>query len=476
MIGIFLIGAFIISGSLFFNRNRLINYCLLVIFIILLVVFSIAEYSNLNSKEMTFFKPDSLGVLLLISSCIVSIPIIIHGIRYIEKHNVDETPQSRGIFFGAMVLLISASSVVYLSGHIAVTWIFIEITTLSASALIYHHRNLRALEGVWKYVFICAISITFVYIGILFLSLSVKDAGIVDMSFDSLYANADRLNPFWLKLAFLFIFTGFTAKLGLVPMYTAGIDAKDKAPAPAGALLASVLMTAGFVSIYRIYAVMAHTQLAHWANTVIIIAALLSIFVATVYMTRIKNIKRMFAYSGIEHMGLVMLGLAAGGIGVYAAILHVILHTLIKPTLFLQFNQIYWVYQSKSIYDVGNYFKYNKAGAIVVFLGFISATAMPPSGLFISEFMIFQSLFEAHYIAILLTVLILLTMIIWGFGTNIFKLLFTPPISFDETKIPLISPWESLTQYMLLGLAVYLAYNPPAQFVILLKDAVKLIS
>jgi hydrogenase-4 component F len=175
-------------------------------------------------------------------------------------------------------------------------------------------------------------------------------------------------------------------------------------------------------------------------------------------------------------MGLVMLGLAAGGIGVYAAILHVILHTLIKPTLFLQFNQIYWVYQSKSIYDVGNYFKYNKAGAIVVFLGFISATAMPPSGLFISEFMIFQSLFEAHYIAILLTVLILLTMIIWGFGTNIFKLLFTPPISFDETKIPLISPWESLTQYMLLGLAVYLAYNPPAQFVILLKDAVKLIS
>ena len=194
-----------------------------------------------------------------------------------------------------MVLLISACSVVYLSGHIAVTWIFIEITTLSASALIYHHRNLRALEGVWKYVFICAISITFVYIGILFLSLSLKDAGIEDMSFDSLYANADKLNPFWLKLAFLFIFTGFTAKLGLVPMYTAGIDAKDKAPAPAGALLASVLMNAGFVSIYRMYAVLARTPLHHWANTVMIIAAVLSIFVAAVYMTRIKNIKRMFA-------------------------------------------------------------------------------------------------------------------------------------------------------------------------------------
>jgi len=183
----------------------------------------------------------------------------------------------------------------------------------------------------------------------------------------------------------------------------------------------------------------------------------------------------MFAYSSIEHMGLVILGLAAGGIGVYAAILHIILHTLIKPTLFLQFNQVYWVYQSKSIYDVGNYFKYNKVGAILMLLAFISATAMPPSGLFISEFLIFQSMFEAHYIIILIVVLILLTMIIWGFGKNIFKLLFTPPMSIDESKIPLISPWESLSQYILLGLTVYLAYNPPVIFVTLLQDAVKLI-
>lgn len=475
MIGIFLTGALIISGLLFFNRNRLINYTLLAIFIALHIVFTFYEYNHLNIQELVFFRPDAIGVLLLIALSIVSVPVIIHGYRYIEKHNVDETPKSRGLFFGAMVVLISACSVVYLSGHIAVTWIFIEITTLSASGLIYHHRNIRALEGVWKYVFICAISITFVYIGILFLSLSLKQAGIDDMSFDSLYANADKLNPFWLKLAFLFIFTGFTAKLGLVPMYTAGIDAKDKAPAPAGALLSSILMNAGFISIYRVYAIMARTPLQHWANTIMIIAALLSIFVATVYMTRIKNIKRMFAYSGIEHMGLVILGLSAGGIGVYAAILHVVLHTLVKPTLFLQFNQIYWVYQSKSMYDVGNYFKYNKVGAILLLLAFISATAMPPSGLFISEFLIFQSLFEAHYILILLFVLILLTMIIWGFGSNIFKLLFTPPLTINENNIPRISAWESFSQYLLLALAVYLAYNPPVLFVALLQDAVKLL-
>jgi hydrogenase-4 component F len=124
---------------------------------------------------------------------------------------------------------------------------------------------------------------------------------------------------------------------------------------------------------------------------------------------------------------------------------------------------------------VGNYFKYNKTGAVLLLLGFISATAMPPSGLFISEFLIFQSLFQAHYILILAAVLIFLTMIIWGFGTNIFKLLFTPPLTINESRIPKISGYESLSQYILLGLAVYLAYNPPVQFVALLQDAVKML-
>lgn len=473
MITFFLPLALLISALLFFNRSKIVNYTLVIAYGVLLATFALYEFFNPNQLELGYFKNDSLGVLLLVTLAIVAIPALFHGYRYITTHN--ESRKSRALFFFAMTLLLTATGVAYLSNHIAVTWIFVEITTLSASVLIYHHRTPQALEGAWKYVFICAISITFVFIGILFLSLSLKQAGVDDLSFDALQKNYAQLNPFWLKLAFLFIFTGFTAKLGLVPMYTAGIDAKDKAPAPAGALLSSVVMNLGFIGIYRFYAIVAHTEIKDWANTIILIAALLSIFVATVYMTRIKNIKRMFAYSGIEHMGLVMLGLAAGGIGVYAAILHAILHAFVKPSLFFQFNQVYRVYQSKSIYDVGNYFKYNKAGAIVLLLGFISATAMPPSGLFVSEFLIFQSLFEAHRIIILFIVLILLTMIIWGFGSNMFKLLFTPPLEIDESRIPKINPWESFSQYALLALAVYLAYNPPALFVQMIQDAVKLL-
>ncbi len=470
---IYLLSAFAIAGLLFVNRNTILNNILIVIFGILQVCFAIYACYNYKTNSFEYFTFDSLGLLLLVSLTIVTIPALFHSYLYIKRH--DEKPQSRSIYFSALVILLTSISAAYLANHIAVIWIFTELTTISASMLIYHHRNKLALEGTWKYVFICAISITFVFIGILFLSLSLQHAGSNDLSFANLMAYKDQLNPFWLRLAFLFIFTGFTAKLGLVPMYTAGIDAKDKAPAPAGALLASVLMNLGFVGIFRFYAIVAHTPLAHWSSLIIFIAATLSIFVATVYMTKVTNIKRMLAYSGIEHMGIVMLGLAAGGIGYYAAVLHIILHTFVKSSLFFQFNQLYRVFQSKSLQHVGNYFKYNPAGAIVILIGFISATAMPPSGLFVSEFLIFRSLFEGNYIILLVFVLLLLTIVIYAFGKNILKILFLPVQGFDESSVPKISPWESLTQYLLLFTAIWLGLNPPTVFVTLLKDAVNIL-
>jgi hydrogenase-4 component F len=473
MTAIYLISSFAIAGLLFINRKTVINNLLIIIFGLLQTGFTLYACSNYKNVVLEYFTFDSLGLLLLMTLTIITIPALFHSYLYIVRH--EETPQSRAIYFSAIVFLIASISAAYLANHIAVIWIFTEMTTLSASMLIYHHRNKLALEGTWKYVFICAISITFVFIGILFLSLSLQHAGSNDLSFANLLTYKDSLNPFWLRLAFLFIFTGFTAKLGLVPMYTAGIDAKDKAPAPAGALLASVLMNLGFVGIFRIYAIIAQTPLFHWANLIIFIAAFLSIFVATVYMTKVQNIKRMLAYSGIEHMGIVMLGIAAGGIGYYAAILHIILHAFVKSSLFFQFNQLYRTFQSKSIQFVGNYFKYNPAGAIVLLLGFISATAMPPSGLFVSEFLIFRSLFEGNYIVLLILVLLLLTVVIWAFGKNIMKILFIPVPGIDETKIPKISPWESLTQYVLLFIAIWLGLNPPVIFVQMIQDAVNIL-
>lgn len=397
---------------------------------------------------------------------------MIHSYIYLAKRK--DSPKIQSIYYAAFSLLITSIGAAYLANHIAVMWIFAEITTLSASALIYHHRTERSLEATWKYVFICSISITFVFIGILFLSLSLQQTGGTSegLTYANLLKNAAALNSFWLKLAFLFIFTGFTVKTGLVPMYTAGVDAKDKAPAPAGAIFSGALMNMGFVGIFRTYIITAHTSIHAWANMILLISGILSVFVAAVYMTRIKNIKRMFAYSSIEHMGLVSLALAAGGIGYYAAVLHIILHAFVKSGLFFQFSQIFRVFKSKSIYSVGNYFKYNKTGALILLLGFVSAAAIPPSGLFVSEFLIFQALFYSHYIVIMILVMLLLTIIIWGFGKNLLKLLFSPLTNFDESQVEKIRPSESYSQLILLLGAIYLAYNPPAEFVGLIKESI----
>ena len=473
MIGIYLILASIIVIAFYINNNKVVTFVLLGMFTVLQWGLNLYAYANHQQSELGYFTFDALGILLLGTLSIIAIPAFVHSHIYLEDQPAP--PAARSIFYASMVLLITAISAGYLANHIAVIWIFTELTTLCASALIYHHRNKLALEGTWKYVFVCAISITFVFIGILFLSLSLTHGQADDMSFQNLLLNSEHLNSFWLRLAFLFIFTGFTAKIGLVPMFTAGVDAKDKAPAPAGALLSSALMNLGFIGIFRTYAVVANTPLKHWAGMVIGISAILSVFVATVYMLKVKNIKRMLAYSSIEHMGLVMLAVAAGGVGYYAAILHVILHAFVKSSMFFQFTQLYRVYKNKSIYQTGNYFKYNTAGAVVLLLGFISATAMPPSGLFVSEFLIFKSLFAGGHFMLLAVVLLLLTIIIWAFGKNIFKILFIPPVGFDESLVPVISPWESLSQYLLLAAAVYIGLNPPTQMISLINDAIQML-
>lgn len=470
---LYLVLAFSIGIGLFVNRNKGVNYALLVLFLVLQWGFTLHACFHLHRTEGQYFTFDSLGLLLLLTLSVIAVPAAIHSRIYIETPQ--ETAQSRAVYFSSLVCLITAIGAGYLANHIAVVWIFIEITTLSASALIYHHRNKLALEGTWKYVFICAVSISFVFIGILFLSLSLQHAGSDDLSYKNLLANCDNLNPFWLRLAFLFAFTGFTAKLGLVPMFTAGIDAKDKAPAPAAALLASVLMNLGFVGIFRLFTVVANTPLYPWARIVIGATAFLSLFVAAVYMVRVNNIKRMLAYSGLEHMGLVMLGVAAGGIGYYAAILHIILHALVKASLFFQYTQIYRVFQTKNIYAMGSYFRYNTVGALALLFGFISITAIPPSGLFISEFLIFRSLWEAHQLPLLIAVFILLTTILWAFGKNILKILFIPAYGFDDHSLAKASPWESATQFLLLAAAVYLGIHPPQALVLLIQESITLL-
>lgn len=469
---IYIIAAACIILGMAFSRGKLMSGMLGVCFLGIQTLLTVHAMLNPGCTELQYFTFDSLALILILVLTIVSYPALFHSRVYLDGAQAGN--HSRNVYNASYLLLITAMTLGYAANHLAMTWIFTEVTTLSAAMLIYQHRTKLALEATWKYVFVCAISICFVFVGILFVSLALLSAGSADLSYDELAACRDSLDMFWMKLGFVFIFAGYTAKLGLFPMFTAGIDAKDKAPAPAGALLASALMNLGFCGIFRVYAVLTGTPVAAWARAILIVASLLTLFIATAYMIRIRNVKRMLAYSGIEHMSVVTLGLAFGQAGMVAALLHMVMHTFVKSGLFFHFTQIWKTYKSKMLDDMGDYLSLNPFGALVLLLGFVSITAIPPSGLFFSELLVFKAMIaEGSWVVFILTAF-LLTVLIWAFARSIFRIIFLPAAKTVEGDR--VHWWESLSQLILFALAAYIGFNPPTFLMTLIQDVASMIS
>jgi len=462
-------------GGLFFARSKTVHLILLILFNILQWGLTVYECFHFNTVQLAYFKVDGVALIMLIVLSILSTTSSYHSVGYLEhQHKYHTTPyRAQAIYYAAFCILITAQTGAFLSSHIAATWIFVELTTFAAAVLIYHERTEYAIEAAWKYLFVCSIAITFAFIGILFLSISAQEAGTTNLSYQSLIQLATTFNPFWLKMAFLFIVVGYSAKMGLFPMHTVCIDAHTVAPPPISAFISTTLMNVGFVAIFRMYTIIDSTSIFPWANNILLIAGTLSVFVAVVYLLRVNHFKRMSAYSSLENMGIVAIGLGVGGIGYYAVFLHLIFHSFTKASVFYQLQQVHRVYNSYLIRNTGGYFKYYTPGAMVILLVFICITAMPPSGMFISEFMIFRGMFEKHYIGLLILILFLLTLAMWALGKNFFRLVYAPPVGFDASHVEKISIKESISQFILLGLVIYLGFNPPQQMVDLINDAIK---
>ncbi|HBX50168.1 MAG: hypothetical protein A2275_11740 [Bacteroidetes bacterium RIFOXYA12_FULL_35_11] len=470
----YIIFAILLAIGSFFNRNILLRKIMLVAFLLLQTGIAVYGFLNLHKTEMEFFTYDSLGIIFLCVLTILSYTTIYHSYIYLQ-HRKDNT-RNQSLYFFALILLIISMTCVYLANHLGVLWVFIEATTLSVAVLIYHERTQLSLEATWKYVFICSIGITFAFVGIIFLSKGLQGSGSSSLILADIPAHLKNANVFWLKLAFIFMLVGFSTKMGLFPMHTIAVDAHTVAPPPISAFISTTLMNVGFISIFRTYSLMAGTSIQPWMNSILLWCGLLSIFVSVVYILKVNHLKRMFAYSSLEHMGLAAIGIATGGIGYFAAIFHMVLHSFVKASVFYQIDQIHRVFHTYILSKTGNYFSKNITGAIVMLILLISITAMPPSGLFVSEFLIFRSMFEAHQIMALLFILVLFTLVMWALGKNILKMLFVPSSHPIETKEPLkIRPIESVSQFVLLAGAIYLGLNPPAQLVNLINESIMLL-
>jgi len=318
-------------------KNKTLTRLITLSYAVVHILFTLYCWFNIGKTELAYFTFDSSGVLMLAVLSILVIPTIYHGFIYTSR----DTDRVHTIYHSSLIALITFMTGAYLANGMTVLWIFVEATTLAVAALVYHDRTEMALEATWKYVFICSVGIAIAYIGILFLGFIYGREDAPLMSFSSFENMVSQANPLYLKIAFIFVVVGFSTKMGLFPMHTVTTDAHSVAPPPISALISTTLMNVGFLAIFRIYSLFSSTPVLPFMNHVLIISGCLSLLIAAGYMLKAKHIKRMLAYSSLENMGLVAIALGVGGVGYYAAILLIVLHSFTKASLFFHMGQFY---------------------------------------------------------------------------------------------------------------------------------------
>ena len=374
-------------------------------------------FDRFDMALLTIFRTDTLAVVFHVLMIAVLIFSLIHSSSYLRAEKV--TTRSYNAYYTLLMLLALSITCVYYSYNLAMTWVFLELTTICSAGIIYHREFEQSLEATWKYIFVCSTGIAMAYLGILLLS-TVAVEGTLDYA--ALKSVISEGNPLYLKLAFLLIVIGYSCKMEVFPLYTVGVDANYAAPAPASAFISTALVNAGFVSIMRIYTLYASSEVFAWARNVLILIGILSLAVGAMFLRRTNNYKRFLSYSTVENMGIVAIGMGIGGVALWAAVFHVMCHTFIKSSMFYHVGVMRHVYDSYSINRIGNYMNINRIGAIGIVVGTLLLLAFPPSPLFVTEVMLFSEIASQGRWWLLILMVVLMCVVLYAIWSRSLRL------------------------------------------------------
>jgi len=371
------------------KRNS--DYFHYVLTIFWLIFGSILTYSYYSGNFSTngFFLTDGLsvyfaGIITLIGT-IVSLATPSYLTREEKLHN---KTFNRFRFYLYYHLFLATMYFTVLVNNIGITWVAIELTTIVSALLIAFHPNRYTLEAAWKYLIICTVGIAFALLGlfILYRAASLVNPVSLTFRFSDLIFLKDKLNYDLLKLSFIFIFIGYGTKIGLAPMHTWLPDAHSQAPSPISALLSGLLLNSAMYALMRIYA-LSHPVLGGVSENLFIIFGLISMAVAIPFIVIQKDLKRLLAYSSIEHMGIISFALGVfNPLALLGALLHTLLHSLAKSLAFLAAGDIVLGFKTRNLLRIHGLTKsYPLFGYSFVFL-ILALAGLPPFGLFSSEF------------------------------------------------------------------------------------------
>lgn len=357
----------------------------------------------------SLFSVGSLEALVLLIVAFLGLCAAIYSRAYINEE------VSKGIiglrrmrqYFALFNLFILMMAGAMLADNPILIWIFIEATTLSTAFLISFYNKPSAMEAAWKYLVINSVGLLLAFFGTLlyFTAFFEKSAHSVMISWSELLANAGHIDPLVAKIAFVFILIGYGTKVGFVPMHTWKPDAYSKVPTPLAALFSGALLNVVLVAILKFKAITDIAAGAEFSQNLLLILGMLSIVLASLIIFIQKNYKRLLAYSSIEHAGIIALGFGFGGAGVYAAILHMIYHSLVKSALFFTAGNIFLKYSSTKIAAVKNMVQKIPKTSAAFALGVFAVVGLPPFGIFFTKLNILSAGMEKHPFLIILAIL-----------------------------------------------------------------------
>lgn len=361
---------------------------------------------HLIRPEMSeiFLSPDfilsRIGALFILLTGFVVACSLTHAVAFFEREQANSTEsnaRSEKMFYLSAALLLLSMTFVFLCDNLGFLWISIEGTTLSSATLVYFSRTKHALEATWKYLIICSVGIAFALFGTILIFASSQHCTILSegsLSLVALTKNATQLQYPLLRLGYIFCLLGYGTKAGIFPLHSWLPDAYSEAPAPASAMLSGALVNCALYSIWKISQMVGAAHQGSVATTLPSVLGAVTVVAASLFLVHQHGIKRLWAYSSIENVGLMLVAIGLGSGSLFY--LQALNHSVSKTALFLLSGNIIQATGTKRLSEIKGILTTSPAWGILFALAALSVTGAPPFGAFISEWMILTASSDAR--------------------------------------------------------------------------------
>jgi hydrogenase-4 component F len=387
------------------------------------VLASLATFLNAGSLFVLepasgrYLLVDDLNKVFIVLTTFVGFTTAVFSASYIghEIENGRLTPQFVRFYHAMYQVLMFGMNLALIANNIGLMWVAIELATLSTVLMVGIYRTHEALEAAWKYFILGSVGIALALFGTILVYMAARPVvgeGLDAMVWTVLMARAGQFDPALLNVAFVFLLLGYGTKVGLAPLHAWLPDAHAEGPTPISAVLSGLLLNVALYALLRFKMLLALNPGAIAPGPLMVTMGLVSCLFAAFMLYRRRDIKRLFAYSSIEHMGIIVFAFGMGGpLANFAGLLHMTMHSLTKSAIFFSVGHISQVKGTQKVADMGGLTASNPVLGWGLVLGVVAIAGLPPLGIFMSEFLVVSSTFARQpWLAVILVVAILVAL------------------------------------------------------------------